>query len=41
MNPNLGAQWQAAGITSCSAVSEVFAGSSGILMMETGQIPPE
>lgn len=41
MHPNLAVQWQAASLTSCSAVSEVFAGSSGILMMATGQIPPE
>lgn len=41
MNPNLAVQWQAASITSCSAVFEVFEGRSGILMMATGQIPSE
>lgn len=41
MNPNLAVQWQAASVTSCSAVSEVFEGRGGIVMMETGQISSE
>lgn len=41
MNPNLAVQWQAASVTSCSAISEVFEGKGRILTMETGQISSE
>lgn len=41
MNPNLAVQWQAASVTSCSAIPEVFEGRGGMLMTKTRQIPSE